>query len=87
MPVPANLPKGLQTTHDGLLLVGAAIGTDDFIRAHVGDKVDRLYTKLKLATELEAQNAHTLMTKCTQYGLGYIVQVTPRRWYSTRMAR
>ena len=48
MVVPPNLPKDLQTTHDGLILVGAAIGTNDFIKEHVREHVDKLFLKLKV---------------------------------------
>jgi hypothetical protein len=73
---PPKPPDGLNITHEGIILVGAPIGIDNFIQTHTHNLVNKLAEKIEIATHMEPQLAHILLTKSFQHGLGYAIQVT-----------
>ena len=75
-PTPPQPPNGLNITYKGIILVGAPIGIDSFVQKHTHNLINILANKLNIATQMEPQMAHILLTKSFQHGLGYALQVT-----------
>ncbi len=60
-------------------IVGAAVGSDDFVRRHIMGVVLRATRKLAALSLLDAQNAQVLLSGCLSTTLTYHMQVTPPR--------
>jgi hypothetical protein len=74
-----RIPDGVQVLREGTIVVGAAIGSDDFVRAHAMAVVTANAEKLKALPLLDAQAALLLLSACLVPALGYLLQVTPPR--------
>jgi hypothetical protein len=76
---PSRVPNGVQLVRDGTIVVGAAVGTDDFVRGHAMEVVKANAEKLNGLILLDAQAALLLLSACLVPALGYLLQVTPPR--------
>ena len=77
--LPDNIPANLPVTRDGLVMVGAAIGEDDFVSAHILKVVKNATLKLSPLSDIDPQAAHAMLVSCPMHALGYHTQVTPPR--------
>jgi hypothetical protein len=77
--LPDNIPANLPVTRDGLVMVGAAIGEDDFVSAHILKVVKNATLKLSPLSDIDPQAAHVMLVSCPMHALGYHTQVTPPR--------
>ena len=66
-------------TRDGLIIVGAAVGKDDFVRAHIMGVVRRAIRRLEALALVDAQSALILLSGCLAHAVCYHLQVTPPR--------
>ena len=73
------MPPDLEVTHEGMVVVGAAIGTDAFIKSHIDSAIGTLIQRLKSVAHLDPQCALLLQSKCLANSVGYSFQVTPPR--------
>ena len=69
----------VELKRDGMIVVGAAVGSDDFVRRHIMGVVLRATRKLAALSLLDAQNALLLLSGCLSTALTYHLQVTPPR--------
>ena len=72
-------PEGIEFLVEGTIVVGAAVGTDAFVAAHVRSVVDAALHKCLALCHLDAQSALLLLSACLVPALGYHLQVTPPR--------
>ena len=67
-------------TRDGMVIVGGAVGTDDYIRKHIMDIVTSTLKKVAALTKLHSrQAANVMLVRCVIQALGYHMQVTSPR--------
>ena len=69
----------VQLKRDGLVVVGAAVGTDEFVSEHIMGVVRCATRKLDALTLVDAQSALLLLSGCLAQALSYHLQVTPPR--------
>jgi hypothetical protein len=74
-----RIPDGVQVLREGTIVVGAAIGSDEFIRSHVTNIVKAKTQNLQALSLLDPQSALLLLSSCLVPALGYLLQVTPPR--------
>ncbi len=76
---PADVPDGVVLKRDGTLVVGAAVGTDQFVQDHLLAIVRQNVRKIEALHLLDPQFALLLLSGCLALVLGYHLQVTPPR--------
>jgi hypothetical protein len=76
---PADVPDGVVLKRDGTLVVGAAVGTDQFVQDHLLAIVRQNVRKIEALHLLDPQSALLLLSGCLALVLGYHLQVTPPR--------
>jgi hypothetical protein len=76
---PVDVPEGVQIKRDGTVVVGAAVGTDQFVHDHLMAVVRQATRKLEALDLLDPQSALLLLSGCLALALGYHLQVTPPR--------
>ena len=69
----------IELKRDGMIVVGAAVGTDAFVMQHIMSVVEQAVAKFSALHIVRAQNALLLLSGCLSAALGYILQVTPPR--------
>jgi hypothetical protein len=69
----------IELKREGTIVVGAAVGTDDFVRLHIMSVVRQAVAKFSALRIVKAQTALLLLSGCLAAALGYILQVTPPR--------
>jgi hypothetical protein len=63
-----------------MVIVGGAVGTDDYIRTHIMDITTSSLKKVAALTKLQSrQAANVMLVSCVVQALGYHLQVTPPR--------
>ena len=75
----SQVPEGVEIKRDGTIVVGAAVGSDEFVRAHINSIVQRNVAKLRALELVDPQAALLLLSACLVPALGYHLQVTPPR--------
>ena len=76
---PGDIPVGVEVKRDGLVVVGAAVGTDAFIEQHLLTVVRQQTRKFDPLFAVDPQSALLLLSGCLALALGYHLQVTPPR--------
>ncbi len=76
---PADVPDGVVLKRDGTLVIGAAVGTDQFVHDHLLAIVRQNVPKIEALYLLDPQSALLLLSGCLALVLGYHLQVTPPR--------
>ncbi len=61
---PADLPDGVMLKRDGALVVGAAVGTDQFVQDHILAIVRQNVRKIEALYLLNPQSALLLLSGC-----------------------
>ncbi len=69
----------IELKRDGTIIVGAAVGTDEFVMQHVMSVVRQAIAKFSALRIVKVQNALLLLSGCLAAALAYILQVTPPR--------
>ena len=76
---PEDVPDGVEIKRDGTVVVGAAVGTDQFVQEHLQAIVRQNTRKFDALYLLDPQSALLLLSGCLTPALGYHLQVTPPR--------
>ena len=79
-PAPGVLPDWVQVVRDGLVIAGAAIGTDDFVIQHFTQAVEDYglsLAKLDDLSHVKPVCGMVLLGRCFTKVLSYLVRVTP----------
>ena len=76
---PEDVPDGVEVRRDGTVVVGAAVGTDQFVQEHLQAIVRQNTRKFDALYLLDPQSALLLLSCCLTPALGYHLQVTPPR--------
>jgi hypothetical protein len=77
---PEGMPENIKISRTGMIIVGAAVGEDEFIAKHIQKVVDAALQKTTALHALEnPQAAMVLLASCMITSLCYHLQVTPPR--------
>jgi hypothetical protein len=83
-PRPASLIRAngveLRLVWDGIILAGAPIGTEEFIKDHTNSKLVSLRRKVQAMIDLSKHEAHVsyhMIVHCANHAWRYYVRVTP----------
>jgi hypothetical protein len=71
--VALGLPSDMPVTHDGVRILGAPVGTDDFCRGFAKDVIAKVVRDLGITSRMRSlQNQHTLTTKSTMHRVTFL---------------
>ena len=79
-PGPGVLPAWVKVVRDGVVVAGAAIGTDDFVRQHFAQALDDYregLSQLEPLAHAQPTCGMVLLGRCFTKMLSYLVRVTP----------